>query len=89
MPIIGPDKGKPKGIAALIVEGMGKPSTMNEGAGDYMEAGRVAMLDLINAIEAKEAGRAYMAYKKLHEICDAQLESEEGEEEGSESEYGE
>jgi hypothetical protein len=86
MPIIGPDKGKPKGIAALIVEGMGKPSAMNEGAGDYMEAGRVAMLDLMNAMEAKQPGRAYMAYKKLHEICDAQLESEEGEDS---EEYGE
>lgn len=78
MPFMGADKGKPKGIAALIVEGMGKPAP-NEETGDYMEAGRVAMLDFINAIEAKDAARAYMAYKKVHEICDAQLEGEEGE----------
>jgi hypothetical protein len=85
MPFMGADKGKPKGVAALIVESMGKPSSPDEGHGDYMEAGRVAMLDLINAMESKDAARAYMAYKKVHEICDAQLEGEEGEE----SEYGE
>lgn len=80
MPIIGPDKAKPKGIAAVIVESMGKPSGMEEGAGDYMEAGRVAMLEFMNALDAKDPMRAYMAYKKVHEICDAQLEMAEGEE---------
>jgi hypothetical protein len=79
MGIIGIDKSKPKGIAALIVEGMGKPAMApKEGSGDYMEAGRVAMLELMNSIDAKDPARAYVAYKKVHEICDAQLEGEEG-----------
>lgn len=82
MAIIGVDKSKPKGVAALIVESMGKPSMgPKEGSGDYMEAGRVAMLELMNALDAKDPARAYVAYKKVHEICDAQLESEEGEDE--------
>ena len=81
MGIIGVDKAKPKGVAAMIVESMGKPSMApKEGTGDYMEAGRVAMLELMNAMDAKDPARAYVAYKKLHEICDAQLEGEEGDE---------
>lgn len=87
MPIIGPDKGKPKGVAAIIVESMGKPtSAADEASGDYLEAGRVAMLDFMNALEAKDPLRAYGCYKKLHEICDYHLDAQEYSEDEEEGE---
>jgi hypothetical protein len=73
MPIIGPDKSKPKSIAAMIVGSMDN-STDDKKDGDLYEAGRIAMLEFMNAFEGKEPARAFDAYVRVHEIADEILE---------------
>jgi hypothetical protein len=96
--IPGPDKAKPKGIAALIVSSR-SPTMSGELAqgsadnlrdmdrarpegfrADYDEAGAVAARGFLEAMKNGSPQDIYRAYKALHQICDAALEAEEGEE---------
>ena len=79
MPIIaGPDKGKPKGVAALIVDSMGKQT---EESPDM--DGPFLAKQLMAAIDGKDEKRAYMAFKALFQHCEMEPHQEyEGEGQG-------
>ncbi len=74
MPIMGVDKSKPKGIAALIVESMapkhGEP--MDE---DKTMAGK----EFIGAVQSGDPARVVRAFETLFAICEMQPHAEYGE----------
>lgn len=79
MPIIaGPDKAKPKSVAAMIVNSMtGKEQ---EGPSQEGHDGHFLGKQLIAAIESKDEKRVYMAFKALFKHCEMEPHEEYGEE---------
>jgi hypothetical protein len=79
MPIIaGPDKAKPKSVAAMIVNSMtGKEQAGPEGEG---YEGHFLGKQLIAAIDSKDEKRVYMAFKALFKHCEMEPHEEYGEE---------
>ena len=77
MPIIaGPDKGKPKGVAAVIVDGItGKEKTEMSPDSD----GTFLAKALIAAIDSKDENRVYSAFKALFKHCELEPHDEYGE----------
>ena len=81
MPIIaGPDKAKPKSVAAMIVDNMGQ-ETEPKGEMDGPFLGK----QLISAIDAKDERRVYAAFQALFKHCEMEPHEEYGEE--NEGEY--
>lgn len=74
MPIIaGPDKAKPKSVASIIVNEMGKEKMEGpapEGDGEFLAQQFMA------AVNAKDAKRVYMAFKALFQHCELEPHSE-------------
>jgi hypothetical protein len=76
MPIIaGPDKAKPKNVAAMIVDSMG-----NESAPSPDMDGPFLGKQLIAAIDSKDEKRVYMAFKALFKHCELEPHEEYSEE---------
>jgi hypothetical protein len=77
MPIIaGPDKSKPKGVAAVIVDAMGKEKAEPSPDSDGPFLGK----QLIAAIDGKDENRVYAAFKALFKHCEMEPHEEYGEE---------
>lgn len=77
MPIIaGPDKAKPKSVAAVIVDAMGKEKMAPEPTGDGPFLGK----QLMAAIDSKDEKRVYAAFKALFKHCEMEPHEEYGEE---------
>lgn len=78
MPIIaGADKGKPKSVAAMIVESMGageKNPTADHGDGPFLAK------QFIAAVNANDEVKAYHAFKALFQHCELEPHGEYGEE---------
>ena len=76
MPIIaGPDKAKPKGVAAMILDSMGQEK---EPSPDM--DGPFLGKQLIAAVDSKDERRVYAAFKALFKHCELEPHEEYGEE---------
>ena len=76
MPIIaGPDKAKPKNVAAMIVDSMGNESEVSPDMD-----GPFLAKQLMAAIDGKDEKRVYMAFKAMFKHCELEPHEEYGEE---------
>ena len=70
MPIIqGPDAAKPKGIAAMIVEGMASRS-QEPAQPEMVGYGEFAAKQFISAVKNEDASLAFKAFKAMYKACD-------------------